>query len=220
MRALSARRGTLALAALLAAAAAGAADLEVTVLDRDGRAVQDAVVQVRATGVPPAASAVPQAATIAQERLQFVPQVTLVSRGARLTFVNRDGFDHHVRAVPAGLTAATPSTAGSFELRLDAADAPTARPATVTVDQAGALALSCHLHGSMRGHVVVADSPWAAKTGADGKARFEGLPNGAVQVATWHADQLLPLPPVAVTTGAAPVQATVQLQVVPRRRRL
>lgn len=211
------RRGVLALAALLAAATASAADLEVTVLDRDGRAVQDAVVQVRATGTPPAASVVPQAATIAQERLQFVPQVTLVARGARLTFVNRDGFDHHVRAVPAGLAA---GTAGSFELRLDAAGAPTAKPAQVTVDLAGVLALSCHLHGSMRGHVVVADSPWAAKTDADGKARFEGLPNGSVQVTTWHADQLLPLPPVAVATGAAPAQATVQLQVVPRRRRL
>ncbi len=209
--------GALALAALLAAGLAAAADLEVTVVDREGRPVQDAVVQLRATGAPAAGAALPLAATILQERLQFVPQVTLVARGARLTFVNRDGFDHHVRAAPAGLAA---STAGSFELRLDAADAPGARPATITVDQAGPLALSCHLHGSMRGHVVVADSPWAAKTGADGKARFEGLPNGAVQVLTWHADQLLPLPPTAATTGAAPVQATVQLQVVPRRRRI
>jgi hypothetical protein len=69
--------------------------------------------------------------------------------------------------------------------------------------------------------VYVTDSPWAAKTNADGVAVFDDLPDGKVTVKVWQADQLVDLPTQSVTVAAAtPAKATVQLQVVARKRRV
>jgi hypothetical protein len=59
--------------------------------------------------------------------------------------------------------------------------------------------LGCHIHGSMRGHVYVSDSPWAALTGTDGVAQLEQVPEGAAQIKVWHADQLIDIAPQAYT---------------------
>jgi hypothetical protein len=80
--------------------------------------------------------------------------------------------------------------------------------------------LGCHLHASMRGHVYVSDSPWAAVTGEDGNASFDAVPAGAVLVRVWQADQLIAVPPSQMTLTDAPAKATVNLTVVPRRRRV
>lgn len=45
-------------------------------------------------------------------------------------------------------------------------------------------------HGSMRGFVVVTDSPWAAKTDSTGVVSFRDVPEGAARLRVWHADQL------------------------------
>ena len=74
------------------------------------------------------------------------------------------------------------------------------------------------IHGSMRGYIYASESTWAIKTGADGMATFEDLPDGAAQVKTWQADQLLDVPVQNTTVTAAPAKATVQLTVVSRRR--
>jgi hypothetical protein len=57
-------------------------------------------------------------------------------------------------------------------------------------------------------------------TAADGLATFEGVPDGATQLKVWHADQLIDLPVQRVTLTAAGAKATMQLSVVPRRRRI
>ena len=78
----------------------------------------------------------------------------------------------------------------------------------------------CHLHGSMRGHVFVTDSAWTLKTDESGVARFEGLPAGKVELRVWHPELLVEPPRQALQLGATTLQQTVQLGVVPRRRRL
>jgi hypothetical protein len=135
-----------------------------------------------------------------------------------------------VRGAPAtSLFANTPEAyaaakdAGGFELRLQGKDE--GKPAKfqdVTMDKPGAqtaVALGCFLHGSMRGAVYVSDSPWAAKTNAEGVVSFENVPDGAVQLRVWHADQVVDLPVQSVNVTAAPLQLKSQLQIVPRRRR-
>ena len=72
----------------------------------------------------------------------------------------------------------------------------------------------------MRGFVYVSESPWAAKTAADGTATFDDVPDGAAQIKVWQADQLLDLPMQKILVGSTPAKASVQLQVVPRRARL
>jgi len=211
-----------ALAAL--SAWAGAASLTVSVLDKDGQPVPDAVVVLlpaNKTVLP--ATPLPSQATIVQEKMQFVPRVTLVPVGARISFLNNDPWDHHVRSSPAGLGQFNATQAG-FELRLEGkSEGKPAKATDITLDKAGAMGatlLGCFIHGSMRGYVYASDSPWAAKTSATGLAVFDGLPEGAAQVKVWQADQLVDLPPQSYTVTATPGQLSVQLNVVARRRRI
>ena len=214
-------RALAAVMCLGAAAAVQAATVAVTVIDRDGNPVVDAVVVVipaaPATGRAPLAAQ----AAIAQTGMRFVPAVTVVPVGARLTFTNNDPWEHHVRGSGAGMAQFTTGASGGFQLRLAGkVDGQAARSAEVNVSQPGAILLGCHLHGSMSAHVYVSDSPWADRTGADGRVVFNDVPNGAAQVRVWQADQLIDLPVRVVNAGAQPAQVQVQLQVVPRRRRL
>ena len=109
----------------------------------------------------------------------------------------------------------------SLPLRLDGkAPGKPAQSVDARFDKAGAVLLGCHLHASMRAHVYVSDTPWAMVSGEDGVASFDAVPEGPVRIKVWQADQLLDLPPQQMTLTPAPASATMQLQVVPRRRRV
>ena len=217
------KRLLLSSALLCLSAAALASSLSVSVIDKGGKPVPDAVVVVLPANksVLPALPLSAQA-TIFQEKMQFVPNVTLVPVGAKLSFINNDPWDHHVRSSPAGMGQFNATQAG-FEFRLEGRSAnKSAKPAEVTIDKAGGLnatLLGCFLHGSMRGYVYASESPWAAKTNADGLAVFEGLPEGAAQVKVWQADQLISPPVQSLALTAIPGKLGVQLSVVPRRSR-
>lgn len=204
-------------------ASAHAGNLAVSVLDKDGKPVQDAVVVV----TPANKTAVPKTpltaqATIHQEKMQFAPMVTVVPVGARVSFVNNDPWDHHVRSSPAGMGQFNTTNAG-FELRLEGKpDGKPGKPSDITLDKAGvvgATLLGCFIHGSMRGYIYASESPWAAKTTPEGLATFEDLPEGAATVKVWQADQLIDIAPQQVTVGAVLAKKVMQLTVVPRRRR-
>ena len=210
--------------ALLAfGAGAHAASLTVSVLDKDGKPVPDAVVVV----APANKSAQPRTplaaqATIHQEKMQFVPAVTVVPVGAKIQFVNNDPWDHHVRSSPAGMGQFNATNAG-FELRLEGKpDGKPGKSSEVTLDRAGvvgATLLGCFIHGSMRGYIYASESPWAAKTSPEGIATFEDLPESTAQLKVWHPDQLVDIAPQQVTVSAVPAKTVMQLTVVPRRRR-
>lgn len=207
-----------ALGALALSAQAGA--LKVTVLDKEGKPVPDAVV-VLAPAAPGAPKPLPAKVTILQEKMRFSPAVSLVGVGAQATFVNNDPWEHHVRASAAGFQNFDSAATGGFELRLDGkAEGKPAHQVEAKFDKAGPVLLGCHLHASMRAHVFVSDTPWAAVSGSEGFASFDNVPEGPVRIRVWHADQLLDLPPQQVTLTAAPASTTMQLQVVPRRRRV
>ncbi len=196
-----------------------AGNVQVQVLDKDGRPVPDAVVVLypATPGAPPVASKV----TIGQQRMRFLPPVTVVAPGSTLHFSNLDRWDHHIRGTTAAHGFADPAAGADFELRLAGANAgAVGGEAEVTVQEPGAILLGCHLHGSMRGHVFVTDSAWTMKSDEDGIARFSAVPEGAAQLRLWHAEQLVELPRRNLQVGAAPVLDSVQLSVVPRRRRL
>ena len=210
-------------ALLCLSAGAFASNLSVSVTDKEGKPVPDSVVIVLPANksVLPAVPLSSQA-TVVQEKMQFVPFVTLVSTGAKLTFINNDPWDHHVRSSPAGMGQFNATQAG-FEFRIEGKSAnKPAKPAEVTLDKAGVLSstlLGCFIHGSMRGYVYVSESQWAAKTNAEGVAIFDGLPAGAAQVKVWQADQLIDLPTQNLVLTASPAKLGMQLNVVPRRRR-
>ncbi|OOG42259.1 plastocyanin [Polaromonas sp. A23] len=210
---------SLALATLSAHAMSG--NLQVLVLDKEGKPVADAVVLVIPVNKGTAKVALPMQVTIAQEKMRFVPAVSVVAVGAKASFVNNDSWEHHVRGSAAGVAQFSTAGSGGFELRIDGKlEGKPARSADAVFEKPGAVLLGCHIHGSMRGHVYVSESPWAVLTGADGIANVEQIPDGAAQVKVWHADQLIDIAPQQTTVSAAPGKATLQLSVVPRRRRI
>ena len=198
-----------------------ASTASITVIDKEGKPVQDAVVVVTPSAKGTPRTPLPMTMTVDQEKMRFIPAVALVPVGAKITMVNKDPWEHHVRGSAAGL-AQFSSTGSGFELRLDgfvAGNPP--KCAEVTMDKAGAVLLGCHIHGSMKGYVYVSDSPWAQRTTPQGQAVFDDLPDGAAQIRVWHSDQLLDLPVQTLqVNSASPSRLTVQLQVVPRRRRI
>jgi plastocyanin len=203
-----------------AALAAHAGSLQVSVLDKEGKPVPDAVVVLRPSAGGAPKQALPTRITINQEKMRFVPAVSVVAVGGKGNFVNNDPWAHHVRASPAGVLEFNKS-GGGFEMLLDGKrEGKPPKSGEATFDKAGAVLLGCHLHASMRGHVYVSDSPWAVVTGADGTASFDAVPSGPVSVRVWDADQLIDVPPQQVVLTEAPAKATVNLTVVPRRRRL
>ncbi|WP_427912550.1 cupredoxin domain-containing protein [Ramlibacter sp. MMS24-I3-19] len=216
------RRSLAALAVVLALpVAAAAGTLQVSVIDRDGNPVPDAVVVLVPPAFGPVRTPLPTKLTITQEKMRFIPAVSLVGVGTQATFVNNDPWEHHVRASAAGVQNFEAASSGGFELRLDGkSEGKPGKAAEARFDKPGPVLLGCHLHASMRGHVYVSDTPWAALTGADGHAAFEAVPEGPVKVRVWQADQLIDLPPQQLVLGAAPAKATMQLSVVPRRRRV
>lgn len=226
--------GFVVLAAATLSAQAGT--LSVTVTDKDGKPAADVVVLVDMP-IRPAVNNAPVTATIVQQGLKFQPFLTVVPAGSTLRFVNRDGYDHHVRAQPSGPLGAVPP-AQDFELRLDAGEGaakasdddyqnPHATPrkksgmsqADVKLEKTGPIALGCHLHSSMRGQVYVSPTPWFGKTDATGVARIDAVPDGPVQITLWHPDQLQDQAPLRADSAATPVAVSSQLNFVPRRRR-
>ena len=214
------RGSFVAFASALLCTLCAATPLQVGVLDKDGQPVVDAVLVVITASKAAPSRPLPKEVTISQEKMRFVPAVSLVAPGAKAHFVNNDPWDHHVRASPAGVAQFDAGPGGSFELMISGK--PEGKPgktADAIFDKPGAVLLGCHLHNSMRGHVYVSDSPWAALTGPDGLAMLDA-PDGAASIKVWHADQLIDIAPLQVMLGDGPAKATLQLNVVPRRKRI
>ena len=203
---------------------ASAGNLVVSVVDKDGKPVQDAIVVILPSNksVLPK-TPLPSTASINQEKMQFIPAVSLVPVGAKVSFVNNDPWDHHVRSSPAGMGQFNATNAG-FELRLEGkSEGKPAKTSEVTLNKAGVLGatlMGCFIHGSMRGYIYASESPWAVKTSAEGLAIFEDLPDGAAQVRVWQADQLVDVPLQSAMIGPVLAKNIIQLTVVPRKRRI
>lgn len=214
-------RNALMVAALIATVLSSpvqAANLQVTVLGKDGQPLPDAVISIEYAQTRPTVPQ-PMQVEIRQQKMRYFPAVTLVPVGSRITFKNVDGWDHHVRGTAAGAPSFNTGATG-FELRLagkvDGKPEPTAE---VTLKDVGPVLLGCHLHGSMRGHVFVSDSPWVVLTDAQGQATLQNVPEGAAQLRLWHPDQLVDAKPQAITIS--PIMAlTLPTQITGRQRRL
>jgi plastocyanin len=162
------------LALLLAAAAplGHAASLNVSVTDAAGKPLADAVVMLEPASGKAPVKPLPDV-EISQARRQFNPRVTLITVGTKVAFPNFDTVRHHVYSF---------SQAKTFELKLYAG----VPAAPVVFDKPGLAVLGCNIHDRMAAWVVVADTPWFARTGADGTARIDGAPAGAYRLASWH----------------------------------
>jgi plastocyanin len=164
--------------ALVIALAAGAtcaqhAEIVATVTDQQGKAVADAVVVALPADGNARLPGKPREQLIDQVDKQFVPKVQAVLVGTPVTFPNNDHVRHHVYSF---------SAAKRFELPLYAGVP--AQP--IVFDKPGLVVLGCNIHDWMIGYVYVSESPYFAKTGADGKATMVDLPPRTYIVRVWH----------------------------------
>lgn len=203
----------------MCAIAAQAATVQITVLARDGNPLVDAVVVIEPIGAAKTNRAPPVQAIVNQEKMQFVPQVTVVPVGSTVTFVNLDAWEHHVRGVPSDAAASGSGATGGFEGRMTGkAEGKPAERAEFKLDKAGAFQLGCHLHGSMRGFLYVSDSPYVLKTDANGVATLVDVPEGGARVRVWHTDQILE-PVASDITVTSTTAIRIPTQIAQRRRR-
>lgn len=189
------------LGSLCAPAAALAGTVSLAVTDAAGKPLPDAVALLEPLGAKVAVKPLPDS-EIAQRQRQFAPRVTVVTTGTRINFPNFDTVRHHVYSF---------SSIKPFELKLYAG----VPGAPVLFDKPGVAVIGCNIHDKMAGWIVVADTPWYARTGTDGRGTLASVPAGSYQLSVWH--PALPATvravPVAFTVTAADQQHAVQLPV-------
>lgn len=191
---------------LAVAARAPASELVVSVDDGHGKPAADAVVTLRKDGDAQEPQA-PATRIIDQHHETFIPYVEIFRPGDQVVFHNSDRTRHHVYSF---------SAAKSFEFVI----APGDSSPPVTLDRAGEIAVGCNIHDRMITHLFVSDAPWIARSEADGRAVFEGLPAGTYELEVWH-PQLRPGRPGPRRTIAvddAPASATFSLSLLPDPR--
>jgi plastocyanin len=208
-------RTLLAAALALSAFMASAGTVQVTVTGSDGKPAANAVVQVRPSA-PWTPRPAPPVAMVNQQDLRYEPFVTVVPQGGSVRFVNRDAYDHHVRSLAGGPLGSV-APAKQIDIRMGPAKGGKDTSSDVVLDQAGVIVLGCHLHGSMRAHILVVDTPWSAVSDAAGRVRIEGVPDGAAELRVWHPDQLTEQAVQALQVGAANA-ADAKLNFTPRTR--
>ncbi len=163
--------------ALTLASPAAAGDVTVEVRDASGKPVRDAVVIVRPSGSVRSSAPVKLSGAwvMAQQNVQFAPYVLVVPVGSSVSFPNKDKVRHHVYSF---------SAAKRFELKLYGRD----ESRSVTFDKPGVVSVGCNIHDTMIAFIYVTDTPYAAKSGADGVAVIEDVPAGGASLTVWHPD--------------------------------
>jgi plastocyanin len=197
------------LLALAPAAYSAAATLEISVVDEQGRPIDDvAVYATPASGAAPhngvpaeaAHAAGEQKAIMDQHDMQFVPHLLVVEAGTEVTFPNGDNVSHHVYSF---------SETKKFELPLYKGDV---YPPQL-FDRPGVAVLGCNIHDGMLGYILVVDTPHFAKTDEQGVALIDGVPSGDYVVAAWTPRaRPTALPPTQqLTVGEGTVDAEIRI---------
>ncbi|CAN5337130.1 methylamine utilization protein [soil metagenome] len=182
-------------------AVAAGATVTVAVTDKDGAPVTDAVVYLEgATGRLPSKPAT--GAEISQSKRQFQPRVLVVPVGTAVAFPNMDTVRHQVYSF---------SPAKIFELKLYAG----VPGEPVTFDKPGTAVLGCNIHDKMSAWVHVVDSPYYAKTEANGEAKLLQVPPGNYKLMAWHPAMPANTAPqqLALTVAKADMDSPVKLSV-------
>lgn len=158
------------------------AALLVKISSQQGAPLADAV----AYAVPlqkPAAKEPPREVLIDQINKEFTPRVTVLQAGTSVVFPNKDNIRHHVYSF---------SPSKVFDLKLYSGTP--AKP--VLFDKPGVVVLGCNIHDWMLAYVLIVDTPYFGKSGADGSIRLDGMPAGEYELKAWHPN----------LDGMAPVQ--------------
>ena len=114
---------------------------------------------------------------MSQKDLAFNPGLLPVQLGTKVEFPNFDDTYHDVFSL---------SPAKRFDLGRYRKDE---KPATQTFDKPGVVTLHCEIHETMRGTILVLETPYFVKTDANGHYKLDGLPAGKYTLKAWVNDK-------------------------------
>ena len=157
---------------------AEASDLTISVRDLSSSPLMDVAVYAEAVkGSTPAPSgdhpASSDHATIDQVDREFTPLVSVVRTGTEVSFPNSDNMRHSIYSF---------SPAKTFNIKLYYGR----QASPVVFDKPGIVVLGCNIHDNMMAWVVVVDTPYFAKTAADGVTVLKGLEPGDYHLSVWY----------------------------------
>jgi len=114
-----------------------------------------------------------------QKGLMFQPHLMVVLVGTTVDFQNSDKVAHSVfwPSLMQGAKKLPGKNLGSW---------PTGEKRAFKFEQWGVAALLCNVHPEMTGYLVVAPTPYFAKTDKRGEYKIENVPEGQYTVAAWH----------------------------------
>jgi plastocyanin len=181
--------------------------LVLTLTDEQRAPVADAVVMLQpAAGVNLASRLAARDVVVKQIEREFLPRVTLVGLGSKATFPNNDTVQHSVYSF---------SKAKPFEIPIYSGNS----PAAITFDRPGVVTLGCNIHDWMVGYIVVADTPVAELTRADGLASIGELAPGNYTLRIWHPLQKMGEHTQIITINETTQQLAITLALNPPRTR-
>ena len=127
---------------------------------------------------------------MAQKNINFLPNLMAVQVGSTVDFPNLDDTYHNVFSY---------SKTKRFDLgRYRKGE----KPGVILFDKPGVVTLHCEIHGTMRGTILVLDTPYFQKTDEHGGFRLESLPTGRYLLKAWVSEDDVRVQSVELKAGA------------------
>ncbi|MFT4572324.1 MAG: plastocyanin [Hyphomicrobiaceae bacterium] len=139
----------------------------------DERGLADVVVQLRGEGGDPAWPAAEEMVAVDQKGCEFIPHVTVVGPGEKLSLGNSDPTLHNFHTKPK-----VNKTMNRAQPRGFSFETSFAKPEIQRVE--------CDVHYWMSAVVVVTDTAWTAVTDNTGRFSIAGVEPGTYAVSLWH----------------------------------
>jgi plastocyanin len=115
----------------------------------------------------------PAAASVSHKNKTFIPHVTVIRTGSRVTFPNLDPFFHNAFSSYDGQ---------AFDIGLH----PPGSTREVRFNRPGIVRLFCNIHPTMSAVIVVLNTPWFAVSNAQGTIRIANVPAGEYRLKLFH----------------------------------
>lgn len=152
-----------------------ASDVAFKITENKGPApVADAVVSLVSLEAPMKTTPPAEPIELSQSGQEFSAYVTPIVVGTTVAFPNADKVSHQVYSL------SKPTKVFTLPLYKPG------HSSSVVFDRPGVVVVGCNIHDWMLAYVVVLETPWFAKTGADGSAVIAGVAPGRYRAEVWH----------------------------------
>lgn len=165
------RRMVLSVTLLFTAVICNAAEIEVTVLDRNGEPVPNVAVYAQSDYDGPLLAPT-NTELMSQMDTRFVPHLLVVQTGTAVGFPNSDIIAHHIYSFSKPNDFMLPMYKGDLQPQ-------------IVFDHAGVVTLGCNIHDHMLAYILVVDSHSFGKTNFDGKTRLTADNPDGLTVSIW-----------------------------------